>query len=198
MWKYAGDGRGAVKAGVARVRTDRRGSRWSSIPGAVTKARPMKPGVGDIDNGREGRRRCDHHRRFSAPLLGSGAGGWLSSRTIASGWAAADRVVPLGDFTGDGKRDIGRIDATGRFLLHSQVGINGDSTQIGQGWSGLDLLIGTSDFDGDRLPDVLARDTAGNLILYSGNRQGGLAGFRRRRQGLVQHGRRVLRRRFRR
>lgn len=173
LWKYQGDGRGAVKAGV------KVGSGWQSMVSlygagpVVTKARPLAPGVGDVDGDRNPDILATAADGSALLYSSNGVGGWLGSRAVASGWASEDRALPLGDFTGDGSRDIGRIDASGGFQLHADIGQEGSSRQIGHGWGNVDLLIGSVDFNGDRNTDVLARDLQGNLILYPGAGTGG-------------------------
>lgn len=173
LWKYAGDGRGSIKAGV------KVGSGWqsmASLAGAgpvVAKARPLPPGIGDVDGDRHSDVVATAADGSALLYSGNGLGGWLGSRPVASGWSAEDRAIPLGDFTGDGTRDIGRVDASGAFQLHASVGRDGTSRTIGRGWANLDLLIGSVDFDGDRNTDVLARDREGNLLLYPGDGNGG-------------------------
>lgn len=107
---------------------------------------------------------------------GNGKGGFLTgSATAATGWGADDTLVTLGDFSGDGAGDVGRIRGDGVFLLYRGTG-NGAytaATSIGTGWGGMTRVIGGLDYNGDRRTDVLAVTKAGNLMLYPGNGKGG-------------------------
>lgn len=70
---------------------------------------------------------------------GNGTGGWLSPRIqIGSGWHGFGAVLPLRDFNGDGRVDIGAIRMTGELLLYpgnGRGGFSGSPRQIGSGWN---------------------------------------------------------------
>ncbi len=176
MWVYPG-------SGTAKLRSPTKvGNGWGG-PSAVVGPGPSASGVrvfpagaGDVD----GDMSPDVMSLTKAGELvlyrGSGNGGWIDSRVVASGWNAT-RTVSMGDFSGDGIPDMGGISAAGSFLLMRGDGNGGfgPPVAIGNGWGATNLLIGGVDFDGDRRIDLLARDTSGNLRLYRGNGSGGWA-----------------------
>jgi len=69
---------------------------------------------------------------------GNGVGGWLSPRIqIGSGWQGFGAVLPLRDFNGDGRVDIGAVKMTGELLMYpgsGRGGFAGSPRQIGSGW----------------------------------------------------------------
>lgn len=105
---------------------------------------------------------------------GNGKGGWAGSAVVDGSWPAGDVAVTMGDFSGDGIADIGRIGTDGVFELLKGTGNGAYATpvKIGTGWQSYNLVIGGIDFDGDRRTDVLARTPAGALYLYRGNGTG--------------------------
>jgi hypothetical protein len=110
---------------------------------------------------------------------GSGSGGWDGTTVASSGWAADDALVTLGDFTGDGIPDVGRIRSDGTFELLNGTGAGTyatTATSIGFGWGIFDAVIGGLDFNGDGKTDVIGRTSAGTLMLYRGNGAGGWTG----------------------
>jgi uncharacterized protein YkwD len=114
---------------------------------------------------------------------GDGKGRLSAASTVgATGWNAGEKLVTLGDFSGDGVSDIGRIRADGVFALYRGTGSGTYSaaTNIGSGWQGMKRVIGGLDFDGDRRTDVLAVNAAGQLMLYRGNGKGAFAGSPRK------------------
>jgi hypothetical protein len=142
---------------------------WAKTAGA--------PGAGDADGdfdsdvlSRDAQGRLILHR-------GTGTGKWQSRSVIGTGWLPDDKLVTLGDFTGDSINDIGRV-RQGYFEL--MRGTGGGSyaapTSIGTGWGDYRLVVGGIDFDGDRYTDVLGVNPAGALILHRGNGKGGWTG----------------------
>ncbi|WP_139230888.1 VCBS repeat-containing protein [Microbacterium sp. cf046] len=178
LWHYYGTGGGRI-AGGTRV-----GTGWQGMLGivgtgpATAGVRVFPAGAGDIDLDRA----RDVVALTSAGQLlayrGDGAGGWRGSSVIDAAWGAGNRFVSIGDFSGDGLADFGRILADGTFEMRRG---RGDSTfeaptVIGNGWNTLQLVTGGIDFDGDRNVDVVGRDAAGALLLYRGNGKGGWIG----------------------
>ncbi|GGM46221.1 FG-GAP-like repeat-containing protein [Microbacterium saperdae] len=159
------------------------GSGWQSLltkasPGAaVTAPRALPAGFGNVDaqvgNDVVALTSTGELRLYG----GNGAGSWRSSKVIATGWSPTDKIISLGDFTGDGRSDLGRIDSSGVLSLYPAEGTGfGQPIRIGHGWGGFAQLIGGVDFDGDRKPDVIAVRTDGTMWLYRGNGAGGWQG----------------------
>jgi len=147
---------------------------------AATSPRAFTAGAGNID-GKGGRDvlavSADGQLLFYG---GNGAGGWASTRVLnaGSGWKRGDRMYPLGDFNGDGIRDVARIDTAGNFRVltgRADGGFN-QSVVVGKGWKSLSIIAAGIDYDGDRNPDVIARTSAGALLLYRGDGKGGWIG----------------------
>jgi hypothetical protein len=107
----------------------------------------------------------------------TGDGNWGKLTRPGGTWAATDRVIPLGDFNGDGLADIGQVDSAGIFYMHPGIagGGLGKRVRLGSGWRSFSSVVGNIDFDGNRIPDVLAIDAKGRLLLYRGNGSGGWA-----------------------
>ena len=159
------------------------GSGWQSLltkasPGvAVTAPRALPAGFGNVDaqvgNDVVALTSTGELRLYG----GNGAGSWRSSKVIATGWSPTDKIISLGDFTGDGRSDLGRIDSSGVLSLYPAEGVGfGQPIRIGHGWGGFAQLIGGVDFDGDRKPDVIAVRADGTMWLYRGNGAGGWQG----------------------
>lgn len=149
---------------------------WVQIFGVGKTAGPA--GAGDLN----GDFHSDVLGQTSAGELrlyrGTGKGGWNGSITAGpSPWSSADRLVTLGDFSGDSIPDIGRITPDGSFELLKGTGSGTyrEPTKIGSGWAEFTAIVGGIDFNGDGRTDVLARKTDGSLILYKGNGSGGWA-----------------------
>lgn len=149
----------------------------ASAGAAVTAPRALPAGFGNVD--RAGGN--DIVALTSSGELrlygGNNAGAWRSSSTLMKGWNPKDTVVSMGDFTGDGRADLGRVDAAGVLTLYPAKGSAfGTPVRIGHGWNAFAHVIGGVDFDGDRLPDVIAVDSSGNMLLYRGDGKGGFQG----------------------
>ncbi|KAB1886923.1 VCBS repeat-containing protein [Microbacterium maritypicum] len=176
LYLYPGDGAGGITT-AGRI-----GNGWNSLNGlagagdAVSKVRPVPAGAGDVDRDGAADVLALSGQGSLNLYRGNGSGGWRGSQQLGGGWSADDRIITMGDFNGDGHRDLGRITASGQFLLYpGQAGGYGEPVTIGTGWNGLSLLVGGIDFDGDRIPDVIGRNGAGNLVYYRGNGSGGWA-----------------------
>ncbi|HEU4490626.1 MAG TPA: FG-GAP-like repeat-containing protein [Jiangellales bacterium] len=107
---------------------------------------------------------------------GNGTGGWQPRRQVGTKWTSMRHVVGIGDWDGDGRRDLLAVDGAHRLWLYSGNGRGGflARRQIGSGWGVMDLLVSVGDWDRDGRPDLVAREAAtGVLWLYPGNGVGG-------------------------
>lgn len=108
---------------------------------------------------------------------GNGAGGFSSDATIDYSWGTQGALTfAMGDFTGDGRPDIGSISTTGTFLIAKGNGSGFDrAVVLATGWGDLDVVVGAIDWDGDGKPDIMARSRSGQLWVYRGDGAGGWA-----------------------
>ena len=108
---------------------------------------------------------------------GNGRGGFYARVLIATGWNGYDRIVGVGDFTGDGRADlITRLPSTNQLFVYPGNGRGRQEPRvlIATGWSIFDTIVGVGDFNGDRTADVLTRKpSTGQVLLYPGNGTGG-------------------------
>ncbi|KRE42409.1 hypothetical protein ASG74_08235 [Knoellia sp. Soil729] len=67
---------------------------------------------------------------------GNGRGGFAERTQIGHGWGSFGAVLPLRDFNGDGRADIGAITMEGKLLVSPGNGRSGflAAKQIGTGW----------------------------------------------------------------
>ncbi|WP_311214509.1 MULTISPECIES: FG-GAP-like repeat-containing protein [unclassified Arthrobacter] len=132
-----------------------------------------------VKNDFNGDRKTDVLARDAAGALwlypGDGAGSWLPTLQVGSGWNGMTALIAPGDFNGDGNADVLARDSAGALWLYPGNGSGGwlNRVQAGSGWSGMTALTAASDFNGDGKVDVTARDAAGALWLYPGNGAGG-------------------------
>ncbi|MFP3578294.1 chitobiase/beta-hexosaminidase C-terminal domain-containing protein [Arthrobacter sp. SIMBA_036] len=108
---------------------------------------------------------------------GSGTGGWLTQRSMGTGWNTLNLIVPTKDFNGDGRSDILARDTSGVLWLYPGNGAGGLQTRVqaGTGWTAMTMVVAPGDFNGDGKSDLLARDSSGVLWLYAGNGTGGFS-----------------------
>lgn|GEM_PF-862736 len=106
---------------------------------------------------------------------GNGTGGWLTQKSLGTGWNSLNAIIPTKDFNGDGRSDILARDTNGVLWLYPGNGNGGLQTRVqaGTAWQGMTLILAPGDFDGDGKADLLARNSAGALWLYRGNGSGG-------------------------
>jgi hypothetical protein len=114
-----------------------------------------------------------------AAARGTGPPGFEAPQLASAAFAGRDKVVAVGDVTGDGLGDLmARTTATGTMQI---LAGNDDSTFSPAGpqrrkWVATDLFAGPGDLDEDGVSDVVARDSAtGALVVYHGRASGGFA-----------------------
>jgi hypothetical protein len=105
----------------------------------------------------------------------NGTGDWTGAGKVGNGWNSMTMLADVGDFNGDGHRDILARDGRGYLWMYSRDGVGGwlPRVLVGSGWQVFDTIFGAGDFDGDGHQDVLARDRSGYLWLYPGDGLGG-------------------------
>ncbi len=89
----------------------------------------------------------------------------------STGWQMYDKVIALGDITGDGKPDLLARTPTGDLYLYQGTGTGSapftGRVKIGYGYGIYDQLIGAGDLTGSGTETLVARDLAGDLWLYT-------------------------------
>ncbi|MDI1463250.1 FG-GAP-like repeat-containing protein [Catellatospora sp. KI3] len=82
--------------------------------------------------------------------------------SLGTGWDNYSQLLPVGDFNGDGKKDIAALNASGDGLwIHRNTSTSGSpSLAAGQsitaGWGVVDTMM-TGDYDGDGKDDIIGR-----------------------------------------
>jgi hypothetical protein len=110
---------------------------------------------------------------------GDGHGGFSGyGRTIMGrGWGVMRTVFGVGDFSGDGKRDVMAVRTDGGLYLYRG---DGHGTllapkRVGNAWAGFLTVFSPGDFTGDGKSDIMAVSKNGGLYLYRGDGRGGFA-----------------------
>ena len=102
--------------------------------------------------------------------------GWGDRVTLATMSAGTTRVLSVGDFDGDGHRDVIGVDGAGATSLYRSDGglTYGQPRPMGADWSGAVLMTAAGDFDGDGAPDAFTTNSAGELLLWRNTGAGGV------------------------
>lgn len=99
------------------------------------------------------------------------------AESIGTGWQGMSTLIPAGDVTGDGNRDLLAIDAAGEMWIYPTDGVIGWKARVslGAGWGEYLSVFSADRFDGDTYADLMAIAPNGDLLLYSGTGRGGVA-----------------------
>lgn len=185
MTLFPGNGTGGIGAAVQV------GSGWSvitafvgpgEVSGYVAPTIPVAagggPGTGDLS----GDGFSDVLARDTTGDLylyaGNGRSDWLLPRTrVGAGWNVFNSIFGVGDFNGDGHRDVMARDTSGVLWLYPGDGHGGwlPAVQIGTGWDAYTAIFAVGDFNGDGHPDIMERDSSGRLWLSAGTGTGTLS-----------------------
>ncbi|MFJ3159827.1 FG-GAP repeat domain-containing protein [Streptomyces kanasensis] len=103
----------------------------------------------------------------------TGATGTSSAYWTGTGWNIYNKVLSLGDVSGDGKVDVLARTADGELYLYRGTGVPSAPlqarTKVGSGWHVYDQLVGVNDANADGLGDLYARTPGGELYFYPGS-----------------------------
>ncbi|MFJ3902042.1 N-acetylmuramoyl-L-alanine amidase [Streptomyces sp. NPDC090025] len=103
---------------------------------------------------------------------GNPAAAFAARTRIGGGWQVYDRLVSVGDATGDGKADLLAREPSGTLWLYKGSGSAtapyATRVRVGTGWQTYDTLVGPSDLNADGKGDLIARDKSGALWFYRG------------------------------
>lgn len=104
-------------------------------------------------------------------------GAWGDRVRTAGGITSTDRVLAVGDFDGDQRRDMIVVDRDKKVWLRPLEERAGDlpPKSIGVDWSDARFITAASDADGDGIPDVYTTNSAGLLLLWKGTGYGAFA-----------------------
>lgn len=157
------------------------------LAGSRTSTTPVPTAPAPVVGGSAGLRANDVLMRNSAnalfrssPLGNTGLS--FAARVSDVNWSQYDKVMAVGDMTGDGIGDVlARTASGGRLHLYpgTRDGRLGGVRDLGSGWGGMNHLSGGVDFNGDGRNDlvaVIAR--TGELYVYLGNGRGGFSARR--------------------
>ncbi|CAL9445989.1 FG-GAP repeat domain-containing protein [Streptomyces sp. enrichment culture] len=103
----------------------------------------------------------------------AGATGTSSPYWSGTGWHIYNKVLSIGDVTGDGKVDVLARTHSGDLYLYRGTGVPSAPlqarTKVGTGWHIYDQLVGANDANGDGKGDLYARTPNGDLFFYAGS-----------------------------
>lgn len=104
-------------------------------------------------------------------------GSWGDRVKTSGGLAKTDRVLAVGDFDGDNRRDMIVVDRSKKVWLRPLQERSGDPgpRRITVDWSDTTFITAASDVDGDGVPDVYTTNKAGLLLLWRGTGYGTFA-----------------------
>jgi hypothetical protein len=169
---FDGDGRKEVAA--LNVAGDGLWShRNTSTPGhpSVSAGQSLTTGWGVVNSMTaadfDGDGRDDIVGRFGDNLavwLSTSTGGTFSFtyRGLGTGWDNYSQLLPLGDFNGDGKKDVAALNGSGDGLwIHRNTSTPGNPSvgagqSVSAGWAVVDTVM-TGDYDGDGKDDIIGR-----------------------------------------
>ncbi|MFC8502537.1 FG-GAP-like repeat-containing protein [Pedococcus sp. NPDC057267] len=106
---------------------------------------------------------------------GNGRGGFLGMTASGSGWQNMTRLIPAGDWDGDGHNDLLAVNSAGQLVLYSGDGAGWfrGATVVGTGWNVMSSVFLAGDVDHDGTADLGAvRASDGALLLYPHLRDG--------------------------
>ncbi|MEU3631663.1 VCBS repeat-containing protein [Streptomyces fradiae] len=102
-----------------------------------------------------------------------GGSGAADPSWTGSGWNIYNKVLSIGDVTGDAKVDVLARTHDGDLFLYRGTGNPGAPlqarTKVGSGWHIYDQIVGVNDANGDGLGDLYARTPSGDLFFYAGS-----------------------------
>lgn len=134
-------------------------------------------GAGDLNrDGRSDVVGVQRESGYAYAYKGNGRGGFTGGATSAANTIHGGRILPAGDFNGDGRADL-LAENRGTLQLYGGNGRGGyytDPSTAGRGWGGMRFITGGGDFSGDGRSDVVGVTSSGALYLYRGNGRGGL------------------------
>lgn len=172
LWLYRGNGRGSWLA-ASRI-----GVGWNGFSNLS----------GSLDFNGDGAQDVLARDGSGALWLypGNGAGSWGVPSRVGVGWGVMDIIASsgppagrpfseqagVGDFTGDGARDILAMNSAGTLFAYS----DGRPITVSGAWALGDLAVPIGDFDGNGSRDFLTRDSTGAAWLYSARGNGQFAG----------------------
>ncbi|WP_267128878.1 FG-GAP repeat domain-containing protein, partial [Ornithinicoccus halotolerans] len=86
------------------------------------------------------------------------------------GWAQFSELVPVGDFTGNGRVDVFARTVSGKLWRYQARGDGGlgGKVLIGAGWDMFTAVFSAGDTNGDGRPDLYGRTSGGGLYYYPG------------------------------
>ncbi|MEU9100833.1 FG-GAP-like repeat-containing protein [Streptomyces sp. NPDC048361] len=89
-----------------------------------------------------------------------------------TGWNMFNKVVSVGDVTGDGHNDLMARTPSGDLYLYAGTGNLSApfaaGRKVGSSWNMFDQIVGANDVNGDGIGDVYGRTPNGDLYFYAG------------------------------
>ncbi|MFF9866690.1 FlgD immunoglobulin-like domain containing protein [Streptomyces sp. NPDC013953] len=152
-----------------------------TVTGSTPAPAPVRPAFRDYDGDKAGELFA---LTTSGTLSANEYAGTARTYTAASGWSAAQHVVPFGDLNGDQCNDVLVRTTAGELFRYDGdckgvVKSTGPRAALGTGWGAYDVLVSAGDQTGDGRPDLIGRRASnGDMYLFEGTADGKLAAGR--------------------